>query len=154
MGTYLGRVDDKGRLHIFGKEDFVREAATMAGRDVEVVLRKKGKSVSNPQRAYLHGVVIPCVQDAFRDAGMNWTKKQVYEWVKQKFFYREVMTPDAEILHQPLDLSDNSDTLAAEIAGGMDRLKQWVAETLNYYIPDPGEQAVMFREDTNENSNQ
>lgn len=147
MGTYLGRVDDKGHLHIFGREDFVREAAGMAGRDVEIVLRKKGKSVSNPQRAYLHGVVVPTVQEAFADSGMLWNKKQVYEWIKQTFFFREEVTPHGEILRQPLDLSDNSDTLAAEISDGMERLKRWVSETLGWYIPDPGEQRQMFRDE-------
>ena len=63
--VWRGTVTAAGQLELYALEAQDRRAylRTLAGADVDVIVRTRRKQRSLPQNAYLHGVVIPVLAD-------------------------------------------------------------------------------------------
>lgn len=149
---FIGNIDDDGKLRIYHADRFKALKDSLKGKQIELTLSKRTKQVSNPQRGYLHGCMIPELINGFYNIGETFDKKQMYEWWKYQFCYKEVVIESTgEIMKVPYDLSDNGDATTFIMKEAIEKCQRWAAENLDHYIPDPNEQ---IKADFNEESEQ
>ncbi len=100
---------------------------------------------SNPQNAYLHGVVIPLVFDGLRDAGFDDVrdKEDAKLVIKTLFLTRKIHNPEnGDTI--PI-IRKTSELTTTEMMQFIDEVIKWAAEYLNVQIPLPNEQMEMFK---------
>lgn len=106
--------------------------------EYSVTIVRKRKTRTNPQNAYLWGIVYAGVLFGLRDAGWEITDtEQVHEWCKQKFAAREVINRDTgEVLSLPRSTVAMN---TAEFQTYVDQIRAFALEYLNVQIPAPNE---------------
>ena len=73
------------------------------------VCRLKRKTVSNPQRAYYFGAMLPALVGAFSDAGMKWDTKRIDWFLRERFLYDyDTNEKTGEQIKRVLSLSDDA----------------------------------------------
>ena len=104
-----------------------------------LIIEKYRKKKSNPQLAWLYGQVYPLVLKALNDAGWEFTSiEEVDEYCKSMFASREVLNRHSgEILEVP---GLKRDMTTTELSTYVNAIRDWCAEYLNVYVPEPGEQ--------------
>ena len=98
---------------------------------VRITVRQHRHQRSTRQNNYYWGVVIPTLLADHRFK--KWTDEQLHEGLKEKFLSHLDPVTGLMVIGSTTD----NDTLEQEQYH--DRIKQWAAETLDVYIPDPNE---------------
>lgn len=136
--------DDSFRL--VNKPVFDRELQGLPKGKYRLTVEKYHKKKSNPQLGYLFSCVYPLVFKALNDAGWEFTTiEEVDEYCKSMFSSKEVMNRHTgEVLDIP-GLKRNMTTL--EMMTYVDAIRDWCAEFMGVYIPDPETQLNMKYEE-------
>jgi hypothetical protein len=118
----------------------IREAlARMEGRRVVVTIRKFVRKRSNPQNAYLWGVVVPVCHEIMVDAGNDVTPEDTFRYLKEfvggSIFAQLICTPDGK-RRTIIRSSTTLDT--QEMENFLERCRVWAAEN-GRVIPLPNE---------------
>ena len=141
--NYFGKVEN-GNLKIKGRKQFDFELQQFEGKEVEITIKKKRNRRSNNLNRYIHGVLfIECLA-AFREVGFDEIKtpEQCKEILKAKFLkYNIVNEKSGEVLESYKNTSELTNT---ECCAFIDDVIKFAAESLNYNIPYPNEQASIF----------
>ncbi|HZZ77471.1 MAG TPA: hypothetical protein VFE62_03070 [Gemmataceae bacterium] len=110
----------------------------LEGKVVEITLKERKKRRSNNQNAYMWGVVVKLITDAFRDAGNNVDAEDVFIFLKLNVWKAKqvFVTPDGEVL-QGIASSRHWTTQEMELR--LEEARAWAAQTLGLEIPLPNE---------------
>ena len=110
-------------------------------KDLEVTIevKKARKYRSVFQNSYYWGVVITLVAGRLKELGHDVDKDLTHEFLKGRFLYTE-MTAGEETMRVPKKTSDLSTT---EFEEYVETVKQFAAEVLDLFIPDPNDNDVL-----------
>jgi hypothetical protein len=100
-----------------------------------------GSKRSPQQNAYYWTCVIPIIQAGFKDLGHDISKEDTHLFLKSRFNYKEIInTTTGEVMKLP----DTTTVLnKSQFADYIESIKQFGAEMLNVYIPEPNEQLTI-----------
>ena len=111
------------------------------GMEVTITIEKKKRKRSNEQNAYLWGVVYTCVKQGMIDVGFrDVTIDNIHELMKGKFLKQDLINQDTGEVFPITGHTSKLTTI--EFNDYFEQIKQWAAEYLNVYIPDPNEQVT------------
>jgi hypothetical protein len=134
-------ITPQGALRIYNRPLFEEEVRAMS-RDkdlavtIEVKLKKRFRS--DVQNAYYWGVVVAMVSERLRELGHEVDRDLTHEFLKGRFLYSELTDPTTgEVMRIP---RKTSELATEEFIAYLEQVKQFAAETLDIYIPDPNEQ--------------
>lgn len=127
--NYYGQVDEFGRIHLDDRESINKDAMMFAGCRVVLSLRLAEKSMTNPQRRFYLGVIIPRVVDALIDLGHErWeaTPKLVHEllWSRLGQF-------------DPIEIEEIDDLSSSLFSAYIGSIQRFCAMHMDIYLPDP-----------------
>ena len=135
---FNGYVNENGELKIYNRKTFIDELKLFAGKKVTIEIKKKMKTRSTFQNSYYWGVVIPLVKNGLFEVGYPVNLEQTHELLKSKFRIIEIPNVNTgEIINS---IGSTADMTTSEMMDYFAEIKQWAAEFLNVYIPDPNEQ--------------
>lgn len=120
------------------KAKILQAIKSFDGKEIEIIIKRKRKSRSNPQNAYYFGVIIPITQRAINDEwGEIWSIQKTHEFLKNMFLYEERTNHDtSEIIKIPKSTTENS-TLEQEMYHT--QIRNFLLEWFNVNIPLPNE---------------
>lgn len=105
--TLRGTVDDTGHMSGALRETAARALLGFAGKDIEIEIRQKRRSISS--NSFYWGVVVRSVQMALVDAGYTMSADDVHDWLKRTFLpARVVTTPTGEVTRYGSTVTDES----------------------------------------------
>lgn len=136
---YNAKVSPEGIMTIQNRSAFNKELELFAGKEVEVIVKRKRSKRSNPQNRYFHGVAIPIIKHRLLELGFD--EAHSNEWVKDFVKFNclkiEVTNPDTgEVMET---LGKTSGLTKSEFADMVERLERFCAEKLDIQLPMPGE---------------
>lgn len=141
---YYGKVTEDGKLQLWNKELFAEEIKTFSGNNVTLVLKTSQRDRSKRQLRYYWGVIVPMVQQGFRDLGNRITKQQAHEYLKCEFLFDEQVDKKGKVYRIPLSMGDLGEVSVERFNEFKEQVQQFGSEHLNIYIPDPNEQIEIF----------
>lgn len=120
------------------KAKILQAIKSFDGKEIEIIIKRKRKSRSNPQNAYYFGVIIPITQRAINDEwGEIWSIQKTHEFLKNMFLYEEKTNHEtSEIIKIPKSTTENS-TLEQEMYHT--QIRNFLLEWFNVDIPLPNE---------------
>jgi hypothetical protein len=133
-----GEVDNRAQL-----VKFIEEMKKEEG--VHYIKREKKNKRTSPQNRYLHGVMLPIVRDALRDAGWNHirTLEDAKDFLKVKFLINEVVNENTgEIM---TSFGRTSELNKEQFSILVEDVTVWLWEFFNITMPAPGQQGEMFK---------
>jgi hypothetical protein len=104
---------------------------------IEIKPAKRYRSVF--QNSYYWGVVITLIASRLKELGHDVDKDLTHEFLKGRFLYTEMHTGE-ETMRIPRKTSDLSTT---EFEEYVEVVKQFAAEVLEVFIPDPNDDDVL-----------
>ena len=125
---FTGRVLDGGLLVLDRSKDYGRYLRSLAGKPIELVVRKQRTQRSLDQNAYIHAVPVSMLAEH-----CGYTKDEAHEAVAWKFL-REG-EPDAPLPKR----RSTTDLDTKEFEAYTAQVKQFAAEELGLFIPDPAQ---------------
>jgi hypothetical protein len=134
-------ITPQGALRIYNRPLFEEEVRAMSREKdlavtIEVKLKKRFRS--DVQNAYYWGVVVAMISQRLRELGHDVDRDLTHEFLKGRFLYTEFTDPaSSEVMKIP---RKTSELATEEFIEYMEHVKQFAAETLDIYIPDPNEQ--------------
>ena len=139
--TY-GEIKD-GELHIVRRKDFIQSLKSMPNCRVIVTVAKAYKKRSNPQNAYLHGVVVNDFMTGFKETtGEDIKHDDAFEILKFYCNYKEVPNElTGEIMKVPLTSTTLSTTQFEEM---LDRMRAFIFEWFGITTMLPNEQSELI----------
>lgn len=141
--NYFGKVEN-GNLKIKGRKQFDFELQQFEGKEVEIIVKRKKKSRSNPQNAYLHGCLIPSFRQALNEVGYNEikTNEQCKDLLKALFLQYDLINESTgEVIKT---FKNTSELSTIEFMEFVDKAIDYAKQNLNYTIFPPNEQASIF----------
>ena len=106
--------------------------------DVTIEVKPMKRYRSNFQNAYYWGIVVAMISERLRELGHDVDRDLTHEFLKGRFLFTELLDPSTgEVMRIP---KKTSELTTAEFMDYMEYVKQFAAETLDIYIPDPNEQ--------------
>ena len=136
-----GVITPQGALRIYNRPLFDEEVRAMSREKdlavtVEVKIKKRVRS--DVQNAYYWGVVVAMIVERLRELGHDVDRDLTHEFLKGRFLYSELTDPNTgEVMKIP---RKTSELATGEFMDYLEHVKQFAAETLDLYIPDPNEQ--------------
>ena len=120
------------------KAKILQAIKSFDGKEIEIIIKRKRKSRSNPQNAYYFGVIIPITQRAINDEwGEIWSIQKTHEFLKNMFLFEERTNHEtSEIIKIPKSTTENS-TLEQEMYHT--QIRNFLLEWFNVDIPLPNE---------------
>lgn len=134
-------ITPQGALRIYNRPLFEEEVRAMSREKdlavtIEVKLKKRVRS--DVQNAYYWGVVVAMISERLRELGHEVDRDLTHEFLKGRFLYSELTDPSTgEVMRIP---KKTSELATSEFMDYLEHVKQFAAETLDIYIPDPNEQ--------------
>ena len=136
-----GVITPQGALRIYNRPLFEEEVRAMSReKDLAVTIEVKVKKYrrSNEFNNYYWGVVVAMIVERFRELGHDVDRDLTHEFLKGRFLYSELTDPSTgEVMKIP---KKTSELATGEFMEYLEHVKQFAAETLDLYIPDPNEQ--------------
>ena len=132
----FGHIDENGKMTLFSRDIFINDLKALSGSIIQLVVSKAGKR-SSPQNRYYWGGVLPIVREGLKDLGTPLSIEQVHDLMKFKFLLIEYVTSDGEIIKS---IGSTKALSKEQFNEYIESIKQWSAEYLNVYIPDPNQQ--------------
>lgn len=124
----LGKVLD-GKLILQDPNWFREQLKSLEGKEVDVIVKRRKKTRSNPQNDYYFGVVVPAFMKIFEGAGIDYDKDKSHSILATKYL----------LIHEPYSrVRSTTELSTVEFNDYLLELQQWAAE-MGYYIPDPNE---------------
>jgi hypothetical protein len=135
-------ISEKGQFRVVNSAMFRGECNKLPAGRYRIVVEKYRKKKSNPQLGYLFACVYPLVLQHLNDAGWEFTDlNQVDAFCKSRFADTEVINRHTgEIIMIP-ELKRNFTT--TDMMTYIEAIRQWDAEYLGGYIPEPESQIKM-----------
>lgn len=134
-------ITPQGALRIYNRPLFEEEVRAMSReKDLAVTVEVKVKRNvrSDVQNAYYWGVVVAMIVERLRELGHDVDRDLTHEFLKGRFLYSELTDPNTgEVMKIP---RKTSELATGEFMDYLEHVKQFAAETLDLYIPDPNEQ--------------
>lgn len=128
---------------VVNKRDLGRAIESLPdGRYLFKIERKDKRSTQ--QNRYLHGVMLPIIRDALRDAGWNNIKtiEDAKDYVKIKFLKYDVVN---EKTGEVSEMYRNTSALTKlQFMELVQDVQIWLMEFFNIDLPEPGEQSALF----------
>lgn len=134
-------ITPQGALRIYNRPLFEEDVRAMSREKdlavtIEVKLKKRVRS--DVQNAYYWGVVVAMISERLRELGHEVDRDLTHEFLKGRFLYSELTDPNTgEVMRIP---KKTSELATSEFMDYLEHVKQFAAETLDIYIPDPNEQ--------------
>lgn len=136
-----GVITPQGALRIHNRPLFEEEVRAMSReKDLAVTIEVKVKKYrrSNEFNNYYWGVVVAMIVERLRELGHDVDRDLTHEFLKGRFLYSELTDPSTgEVMRIP---KKTSELATGEFMEYLEHVKQFAAETLDLYIPDPNEQ--------------
>ena len=136
-----GVITPQGALRIYNRPLFEEEVRSMSrDKDLAVTVEVKIKKYrrSNEFNNYYWAIVVAMISERLRELGHDVDKDLVHEFLKGRFLYSELTDPGTgEVMKIP---KKTSELATGEFMEYLEHVKQFAAETLDLYIPDPNEQ--------------
>jgi hypothetical protein len=136
-----GVITPQGALRIYNRPLFEEEVRAMSREtDLAVTVEVKIKKYkrSNEFNSYYWAVVVAMVSERLRELGHDIDRDLTHEFLKGRFLYTEFTDPaSGEVMKIP---RKTSELATEEFMEYVEHVKQFAAETLDIYIPDPNEQ--------------
>lgn len=134
-------ITPQGALRIYNRPLFEEEVRAMSREKdlaVTVEVKPKKRFRSDVQNAYYWGVVVAMIADRLRELGHDVDRDLAHEFLKGRFLFSELTDPSTgEVMRIP---RKTSELATGEFMDYLEHVKQFAAETLDIYIPDPNEQ--------------
>ena len=118
-----------GKFKAENKNDFVMAFSHFEGKDVEIVVKKRGKN-KNRQYRYLYSVVYQCIAD---NSGMSIDEVDYAMKLKFYFEYNTVLK-----IRMPKKKSDSFFN-TGEFTKFIENVRKWAMDFLGVRIPEPNE---------------
>lgn len=108
------------------------------GKDLLITFEKVYKKRSNNQNAYYFGVLIPILQNCFREHwGEIWTKENAHDFCKMQFnFIERINESTGEIVRVPKSTTENTTTAQEELHS---EIRNFIFEWFEVSVPLPNE---------------
>lgn len=108
------------------------------GKDVVITFEKPKKKRTNPQNAYLWGVLYPITQQAIKNEwGEVWSINKVHEFYKLQFQYNEIVNESTgQVIRTPKSTTENTTTQQEEYHS---QIRDFLQEWFNVVAPLPNE---------------
>lgn len=108
------------------------------GKDLLITFEKVSKKRSNNQNAYYWGVLIPILQNCFREYwGEIWSKEKTHDFCKMQFnFIEKVNESTGEIVRVPKSTTENTTTAQEELHS---KIRNFIFEWFEVNVPLPNE---------------
>jgi hypothetical protein len=136
-----GVITPQGALRIYNRPLFEEEVRAMSrDKDLAVTVEVKVKKYrrSNEFNNYYWAIVVNMISERLRELGHDIDKDLTHEFLKGRFLYSELTDPGTgEVMRIP---KKTSELATGEFMEYLEHVKQFAAETLDLYIPDPNEQ--------------
>lgn len=112
------------------------------GKEIEISIKKKRRTRSNPQNRYYWSCVIPIVSDCIKEAfGEIWTTEKTHEFLKSKFLFHESVNIDTgEILKTPKSTTECS---TVEFEEYIMKIRQFLMEYFETTLPEPNSEITL-----------
>lgn len=109
------------------------------GKDIVIKIEKAKKKRSNPQNAYMWGVVLPIMRQALKDSGYLMTNESVHEMLKLRFLKESILVNEetGECVERIKSTTELSTTQIMEYF--MD-IQKFASEYFGVNIPEPNEE--------------
>jgi len=121
---------EKNKLHFADVQRLNMDVTRYNDKTVEVTIKEYKPKRSNQLNQYYWGVVVKIISDY-----TGYTKEETHELLKQTFLKKKVLIEDTWY-----DTTDSTTKLNnKEMLEFIEEVKQWAAQTLYVYIPDPHE---------------
>jgi hypothetical protein len=127
---FSAHVTDDGKLQLPTNEASYRRnhLRSLAGKDVEVIIRKKRIKRSQPQNAYLHAVVFPLIADEMCDS----VEGVKFDLMGERFGWTETKGG------RPIPVRPHTSEMTEdECSDFIDWVIPWAAVKLGIVIPPP-----------------
>ena len=127
--VFYATVDNDLNLHFLNLPKVKQHILKFRGKTVEITIDERKKRRSNQSNAYYWGVVIKMIADT---CGYRTSEEYagIHSELKQKFL------PKAG----RLQIAKSTSSLnTVEFSEYIEKVRQWAAEELGIYIPDPNE---------------
>jgi hypothetical protein len=127
-----------GRIPTSVWERLGETVSRLPGKRFIITLKEQKRKRSLNQNAYMWGVVIKHITDAFREAGNNVDSDDVFSFLKAEVWKvtQVFVTSDGEVLRGP-GSSRTWTTMEMELR--LEQARAWAAEVLGIGIPLPNE---------------
>jgi hypothetical protein len=129
--VFLGRVDEAGRLLLEHRNALTAHLRGLAGKRVELVVRKQRARRSNEANRYYWGVVVAVIADH-----LGYDRDECHEALAWHFLRAG---EDGEKLPRRQSTASLDTGAFSEY---VERVKRWAAEELGIYVPDANEVAA------------
>jgi hypothetical protein len=137
---YYGKIEG-GKLKIFRQPQFLEEVKTSADRDVEIIVKDRGR-FTLPQNRYYRGIVVPTIRQFLYECGNRLSDEDVHLMLKLKFNPQNVHNQHGEVIEsRPGSTTELNMT---EMGAYIDQVIEWAREVLELQIPPPGQQTELF----------
>lgn len=121
---------EKNKLHFANIERLNMDVTRYNDKTVEVTIKEYKPKRSNQLNQYYWGVVVKIISDY-----TGYTKEETHELLKQTFLKKKVLIEDTWY-----DTTESTTKMNnKEMLEFIEEVKQWAAQTLYVYIPDPHE---------------
>lgn len=134
--TYTGKVEN-GELRIINRKRMDIEVKRFEGKEVEIAICKKEYRRSTQLNRYYWGVCVKMIRDFLIQSGYKVTTDDTHEWLKYKFLMADI--PNIETGEVMKVARSTSKLKNSEMMDYIEEIKQFAAEELSLYIPDPNE---------------
>lgn len=119
----------------------LKQAFSLPDGKYWVTIKKAGRR-SLQLNKYYWGCVIAYQQEGFKNLGHDLSKEEVHAFNKAEFDYKEIIVNEStgEIRKIP---GSTKEMTNIQMIDFIEKIKQFSAEWLNTYIPDPNEQSTL-----------
>jgi hypothetical protein len=147
-----GFIDEQGKLQIAERDRFIEAVAAHPGTSVVITVDKIRNGISHRQRAYFYGVIVEVLHGFFQGTGVECTKDDVMNLLKDRFLFREQLCPiTSKYMKVYISMSSNEGAMdMVEFTEKKEAIQRWGAEKLNLEIPDPDPNWRMYKKKNDE----
>jgi hypothetical protein len=117
-------------------KDALKQALNLPDGKYLIRIKRAGKRSLNQNRYYFK-VIVGLITDKINSYGNDFSKEEIHEWLKSKFNYQEMIIPDTAEFDKIPKSTTGLNTL--QFSDYMDKIKIYAAESLDLFIPDPGQ---------------
>jgi len=124
-----------GKLHIRNRRAFDDQIALVPERwELEITVARQRATRSQQQNSYYWGVVVQMLSDH-----TGYTPDEMHAYLKTKFIPKRLAVNASNgIICDELVIGGSTRTMSTiQFGEYMESIRQWAAETVDLYIPDP-----------------
>lgn len=142
-------ITNDGKLRLNNEAAFKAAVTCFPGAAGTLTLEPHRNRISHNQRKYFFGVVVEILQVFFEGTGVQCTKQDVLDLLKDRYLFREKLCPiTGRFMKVPISLSDSDGAMThQEFQKAYESIVQWGVETLNVDIPPPDPNWRMYKKE-------